>query len=445
MKESGEVCYRRQMGQNEMMICVDSKREGYYETRMLKHNEIPGLLKFSLRRMDDKCWFCYQITSRQPLVRLVETQPLKAEPLRRLLYGMIQTFLGLSEYLLSEEQILLEPEFLYIDLDDWTPKFCLMPGKEGDFSREFSQLLQFLLEKTDHRDKEAVALIYGLYRESLKENYGFEGLLERLAEPGRGDGEKEKEYRNRKVESEVADVEAAPILELPEKEEQVSKQNLNPVVSFLSIPILALLLLWIWKGPQGLWEYGMFLGIGSTVLAVVLTVFYLWRQGIAGVVMKWNKDKKRPEKSEEKEAVPSWAMIFEAEEAAEEGSQKEQEEVLEVSLEEDGTHTTLLWSQPEKDGCRCLVSADGKNEDIEIRYYPFLIGKQENLSDYVLNRGTVSRLHIRLDREAEVCSLTDLNSTNGTSVNGRRLEANETVTLSSGDEILIADQRFRFQ
>ena len=37
---------------------------------------------------------------------------------------------------------------------------------------------------------------------------------------------------------------------------------------------------------------------------------------------------------------------------------------------------------------------------IRDRYYPFIIGKQENLVDHVLNRETVSRLHLRIDQKA---------------------------------------------
>ena len=55
-------------------------------------------------------------------------------------------------------------------------------------------------------------------------------------------------------------------------------------------------------------------------------------------------------------------------------------------------------------------------EDILIPYFPFIIGKHEELVDYVLNRSTVSRLHVRIDREGEEYRITDLNSTNGTMV-----------------------------
>ena len=87
----------------------------------------------------------------------------------------------------------------------------------------------------------------------------------------------------------------------------------------------------------------------------------------------------------------------------------------------------------------------GNEEVIPISYYPFLIGKQENLADFILKRDTISRLHARIDRKENAYWLTDLNSTNGTSVNGRVLEANESVELEPGDQVALADLRFSFQ
>lgn len=40
--------------------------------------------------------------------------------------------------------------------------------------------------------------------------------------------------------------------------------------------------------------------------------------------------------------------------------------------------------------------------------------------------------------------MTDLNSTNGTRIKGRLLDANETAILEIGDEIYIADTGYTF-
>ena len=117
-----------------------------------------------------------------------------------------------------------------------------------------------------------------------------------------------------------------------------------------------------------------------------------------------------------------------------------------VQAEEDDedSHTVLLWSKGQ-DAMRRLVSEDGKSESISITYFPFLIGKQENLTDYTLDKDTVSRIHVKIDQKDENYFLTDLNSTNGTAVNGRKLENNETVNLKVGDQVVIADLYFLFQ
>ena len=57
---------------------------------------------------------------------------------------------------------------------------------------------------------------------------------------------------------------------------------------------------------------------------------------------------------------------------------------------------------------------------------------------------TVSRLHLRVDKREGVYIITDLNSTNGTSVGGYKLQANETVSIQNRDVITVADLKYYF-
>ena len=93
----------------------------------------------------------------------------------------------------------------------------------------------------------------------------------------------------------------------------------------------------------------------------------------------------------------------------------------------------------------CLESSSKDREDIEIPYVPFLIGKHEEMNDYVLNYPTVSRLHLRVDKKEKVYIFTDMNSTNGTTINGYKMEANETVSVKEGDTVQIAGLSYRFR
>ena len=89
-----------------------------------------------------------------------------------------------------------------------------------------------------------------------------------------------------------------------------------------------------------------------------------------------------------------------------------------------------------------LVSAGEENEDIAVGYVPFVIGKHTGLADYILNKSTVSRFHVRIMEKGGDYFLTDLNSTNGTKVNGKLLAANEEILLKEGDEVQIAEEKY---
>lgn len=123
---------------------------------------------------------------------------------------------------------------------------------------------------------------------------------------------------------------------------------------------------------------------------------------------------------------------------------KEQNLVSRSGSESDYMQTVLLTDTSIDNEVRYLRAVGSEIGDVSITYVPFLIGKQEGLVDYVIESETISRIHARIDRVEDEYQLSDLNSTNGTSVNGRILETNETVALKKGDEIFIANFAFIF-
>ena len=60
------------------------------------------------------------------------------------------------------------------------------------------------------------------------------------------------------------------------------------------------------------------------------------------------------------------------------------------------------------------------------------------------NLPQISRIHAKIEEDGDGYRITDLNSTNGTGVNGRFLETNESVHIEPGEMLSFADQRYRF-
>lgn len=466
-----EVEYSREMRQNYLIIAVEGAGEPGFEARMMIGNTIEGLLKFRIKKTDNRSRFCYEITSKQPLSRLLETKTVSAAQIRGLLLGIARTLTRMEDYLLTEDQILFSPEYIYVDPEEYEPFLCLIPGRHGNFPQEFSRFLQYLLGKADHEDKEAVVLVYGLYRESLKENYGLDNLLRWLMKenyPKMGSSGKQENC-------ETIDEETTKSWEtgMPAASERERSCGSRPGIGRYLAPGAGMLLLaaasWLLLGRQGFQVYGIWLSLAGVLLSAGGTVLWMksshdqsshqqishpqtqnnklscnqtsFSEHSANQTNGMNSANFPPQLMNSGEtprdtAMPGqWQMVFE-ENPKETSGQPEEPCISEM-------RTALLWSGEEEKETRSLVSEDGIC--IPLSYYPFIIGKQEGLCDYIITKSTVSRLHLRVDETEDGYQITDLNSTNGTFVNGRCLSANETVAVQPGDEISIADLKFRLK
>ena len=71
-----------------------------------------------------------------------------------------------------------------------------------------------------------------------------------------------------------------------------------------------------------------------------------------------------------------------------------------------------------------------------------LIGRQETSCNYVLPCGDISRVHASIILSDEYILVTDLNSSNGTYVNQKRLGIQESMIVRQGDEVCFGSVRY---
>ncbi len=492
-----KVQYKREMRHNYLILNAMEENLESFEIRMLTCNSIEGILHFRVKRGETCHQYYYEITSKQPLSRLLELKEIRREELGKLITGIGIALNHMEEYLLQESNVLLEPEYIYIEPDTYQVWLCYVPGYQGDFPASMGKLLHFLLKKADHQDNDTVVLAYRLYQESQKDYFGIQDLLRAVKESQKG--EENHPYQNQNSsqgkERKKADWEemdavfpekeessaACGVLLPAEKEKQViqEKQRIETKggekarrkkgrkETKLAAGVLAgfLLLLplsiWLLLGKTGLELYWMELAAAQGV-AVALYILFLIRGR-----RKEKKTEGESKNSRKKETSSQWYMTFEdegneveeREESQEIWDKKEkirsgraalwaeegqEEKTIMAACEEAGNTVLLAEADGTGSMSHLLKSLDPSVEDIPILYFPFIIGKQEGIVDYALKKDTVSRLHVRIDMEEKGCLITDLNSSNGTSISGRGLEANESCLICSGDKIQIADLSFVF-
>lgn len=468
-----EIQYRREMKRNYLIMEPEYAGGPGYEARMLVNNSIEGLLRFHIKYMDEHQLYYYEITSMQPLGRLLESRFITREEICQLLIRLHAVLMRMEDYFLSEDGLLLEPEYIYVKPERFGIELCLVPGKTGDFPLQLSRLLQYLMKKVDHRDKECVVLAYGLYQESQKDNYGIEDLMKLVQKESQlkdnlavqGEMQQEPEAagsgRGDSAQRDFREPEGSYINQSPDQPcgrdpvqpgpgSAGTKKLLRLITGQMTLWCLVFLggpvLIWLLKGPGLIQTYGKWgmgaAGIALAVIAVGDAIFYRMKgkgcarrqeaEEISPAFSVWDGgDSWGPEDSVWNEKPGSrWELPHQDQEPGEEKAQPY-------------FQTTLLARTGS--GGRRLEAGGPEAEDIEISYFPYIIGKQEDLVDYVLMRETVSRLHLRIDKEGEEYRVTDLNSTNGTQVGGRLLEANETVVIRPGETLCIADLVYTFK
>ncbi len=84
-------------------------------------------------------------------------------------------------------------------------------------------------------------------------------------------------------------------------------------------------------------------------------------------------------------------------------------------------------------------------ERIKINSDNFVIGKELSKVNYCVSDNTsISRTHVRFTNKGGVTYVTDLKTTNGTFLNGVKLQPNQETALNNGDKLSLSDEEFTY-
>lgn len=469
--------YKRDMNHNYLILQGDALVDtSSYQVRMLAGNAIPSLLKCRIQGLDGKLLFYYEITSKQSVADLFEKKKLHAEDLNLIFGSFVRVMEEMTEYLLNPGQLVLSPEHMYLDAEKQELFFCYLPGFEKGVKEQFQSLTEYILPKLDHEDNKAVILGYGIYRRALEERFHLEYIKEELyqtkeqlpesvavqppekkemkltfpekeetmeedfwsrEELSGNKKEEEKKQEKKKKEKKNQGKQEKKNIE-KEKREKISEAGKLLPGCFIGAGVVLLLLAVKVNG------YLPWLGIevmagGVLALAGLGTLIYLLLE------------KKHKNEKEEifKNTVRSYedlkiAEYDEPEITERKHSQPEIAEQPNVPLQENYGETVVLSANPIT-GPSSLVSREpGELAPIYLTEDLMIIGKLSNASDAVIDLPTVSRVHARIRKREGEYYLTDLNSRNGTSVNGRLLKGDEEYQLQNEDEVDFAQARYIF-
>lgn len=176
-----EVEYRKDIKHNYIVIKKKENKENdtseSFCIKMLERQQIQGILPLEQKRMDDNFLLYYDITSKQSMSVLLDKTVLSYEKVRQLFTDIIGIMERAFDYLLPEDNFILQPDYIFMGVSTKEPSLCFLPGYAKPIKEQMNGLIEYLMNKVDYNDKEAVLLVYSLYAASREEGYTFEHLL----------------------------------------------------------------------------------------------------------------------------------------------------------------------------------------------------------------------------------------------------------------------------
>lgn len=475
--------YKRDMNHNYLVLHGEKEIDtSSYQVRMMVGNVVPSLIKCRIQGVNGDFSVYYDITSRQALASFYENRKLGQDEVKLIFGEFIRVMEDMAEYLMNPEQLVLMPEYMFLEVEKREIGFCFLPGYKKDLREQFQELTEYILPKINHEDDMAVRIGYGIYRRAMEDSFHLEHIKEELYRGRDREADKdedialrphEKEREEQKIQTEetaifgtgATDIKSEQFWRdscrqsMDDKNEKFrNKKNSYGILKKIAgiaggSLVLSMILAAKMLGYLSGIELSVILGILITVMGVGMLAYTVAKK------LKKKKEEERKQDSErdlrrahakaERKEQEEKIVFREKTERDTEGLGRMPLQFRAGTIQENkstkNVGETVVLSMNNTNGPPSLVSREpGELATIYIEKELVVIGKLQTASDAVIDLPTVSRVHAKIKKKEEGYYLTDLNSRNGTTVNGRLLKAEEEYCLQNEDEVAFAQARYVF-
>ncbi len=200
IKGKGEVRLERKITIEEKVSYSED-----YQVRMLKANNLEGILKMGGRGINESSYYDYDVSGKVSMKALFERSKISSEDIKMFLIDMKMTVKEVETFLLNIHCILLKPEYIFYE--DGRYFFCYYPLAKQDLWGEFHELTEYFVKQADYQNQECIDMVFLLHKKTMEENYSLEKLVAECLqkqEKEEHDGEEEPEIKDRQEVDEYA-------------------------------------------------------------------------------------------------------------------------------------------------------------------------------------------------------------------------------------------------
>lgn len=426
--------------------------DGYdFRERMIINNHIDGLLDFKINILGNEKNYEFDITELESLKFRCTKEKMNTELLSEILLDLFRTIFKGKEFMLLEEDFVLDPELIFIDRSG-KPYLAYYSGYGRSLREQLSLLTDFLMNNVDYHDENAVLMVYTIYMKCREEAFSLEEIIAYTREKSKGGpvkkasgppqirklnmseiraqeqkresqqrisdsqtekgktAEKEKTFEKTKTETELK--EFKPEKKKNTKAAEIAGESFRASTSVQRLKALAAAVV-----PLGVALAASVSGLtlkndGSRDL-LKIAAFILMGLGVAVLLER-----------------KIWQPLMDRVSRLPQNSG-------EISASDEAT--VLLFDRQESSqeiGCSFVSDI---YPSINMNHFPFFIGKDSSRMDFSPEAPGISRFHLKVDKVGLEYTVLDLNSTNGSYLNDEKMAPNVSYKIHRGDKITLGN------
>ena len=415
---------------NYMVVDCKEPWDNGYQSNLFQYHRVPYFLPFEMREVDG-CFSVYYRLHYRTTVRSVEGHlPFTRDRLQNMVKSIIGVLETAEEYLLEPEGILWRSDSVFLEADTGNLQFCYCLADEGN-KGSMKEFLTEIIQMVDKAEEAAVLFILQFYDLITEPGCTLEILQEFQKKQQEENWKDETEGRKEAAEIQNEIFFGKERVFVPSKSDDTKERKMGEriikgmliLTAGSNIVLIMGLLL-----NQLTYDYMRFLFFTMGAL-ILFTIIY----------MQMTKEESADEIMKE---------YFESQELKQEPEERETAGRKETSGW--GETGILIDSLPDREkiikeekGCLYLEPMEKeKYQPIHIKEKSIVLGSMAEGCDYRLQEKGVSRLHAKIMDKGDGIYLLDLNSTNGTYLNGEMIKCGQDYKLEEGDMVAFAKSEF---
>ena len=445
-----EILYERNLTGSFMKIpaCLSAS----FDEKIMLKRKLPGLLPVEKCYVNGMGQYWYNITGKQSVDTYCRMKEIGIDFIERMIISICSQIEILEWNLIDTNCLMLDPELVYITNQTQEIIFTLYPDTKGDLAQELQHLMEYLLTKIDHKDMDAVHAAYGIYEKTLDPSYSVIDIRDAIVEA------KKASSRERVLRQQAQIEQREREIEFENAERNVKNEaGLNKIIGGLKQKLAE-------PSEKNQTSHSQrILRESNKVEKKPIKKESMFSKEKDGKL----KDRKLKDRNQiYRNMTEDYLMgntgrnIFGRKEKKSvkyyrRKPYQESLNVAETPSYEVSMHEELVQEMPEVHPTVCLADYQARpqgmllyegtdnRENIPLMQPLVKIGKGKGV-DAKIEKGTISHFHAQINHEQDTFYIEDLNSTNGTFVNGEGLTYKERKKLAINDIVQFADIRYRF-